>query len=249
MIHYKTGEEISMMREGGEILKKVYKDLKPFVNVGMQTLEIDNEAQRLIKKYGGEISFNKVEDYKWATCLTINEQVVHTPPSKQIIKDGDLLTIDIGVYHKGFHVDYSDSFVVGQTTPELEHFLAIGRDTLYKAIDATKPNVRIGEISQLIQEEVEGAGYFIMRELTGHGVGHELHEDPMIPGYLESPIEKTPYFKNGMVVALEVIYSMGSSKIAEEKGNSWSIITADRSLSASFEHTVAIYENKPFILT
>ncbi|HLL60200.1 MAG TPA: type I methionyl aminopeptidase [Candidatus Nitrosocosmicus sp.] len=250
MIQYKTEEEIKIMTEGGNILKKVYQDLKKIVKPNIRTIDIDTETQRLIKLYGGEISFNKVPGYKWATCITLNEQVVHTPPSERLVNESDIITIDMGVYYKGFHVDYSDTFIVGKTnSDEIDQFLQIGRDTLYKAIDIVTDGVYIGEISSFIQSEIEGKGYFVMRELTGHGVGHELHEDPLIPGYLEKPIEKTPKLKNGMVVAIEVIYSMGTTEIEEEEGNNWSIVTKDGSLSACFEHTVAINKNKPFILT
>jgi methionyl aminopeptidase len=250
MIHFKTEKEIETMKIGGTILKKVYKDLFKIVKPGITTRSIDDEAQRLIKEYGAEVSFNKVSGYKWATCLTINEQVVHTQPSDRIIENGDVLTIDIGVYYKGFHVDFSDTFIVGENKDKkIETFLEIGRKTLYKAIKKAGNNVYIGEISSIIEDEIEGAGYHVMHELTGHGVGHELHEDPMIPGYREKPINKTIKLKNGMVVAIEVIYSMGTHNIAEEEGDDWSIVTDDGSLSACFEHTVAIFENKPFILT
>jgi methionyl aminopeptidase len=250
MIHYKTNQEIETMRQGGIILRKVYKDLLKIVKPGIKTLDIDNEAQRLIKLNGAEVSFNKVPGYKWATCLTINEQVVHTPPSKRVLKDGDVLTIDIGVFYKGFHVDFSDTFIVGVNKDKsTQKFLDVGRTTLQKAISIVGDDVHIGEISALIEEEIESAGYHVMYELTGHGVGHELHEDPMIPGYLDKPIRKTTKLKNNMVVAIEVIYSMGTHSIAEEEGNDWSIVTEDGSLSACFEHTVAISENKPFILT
>lgn len=251
MIHFKNEQEIKLMTKGGEILKKVYKEVKPMVKPGLTTLEIDNEVQRLIKKYGAEISFNKVPGYSWATCITINEQVVHTPPSKKIIRDGDVLTIDMGVYYQGFHVDFSDTFIVGKNNdPEIKKFLKAGEDTLYGAISLIKDGVYIGEISSYIQEQIEKKHpYFVMRELTGHGVGKDLHEDPLIPGYIDMPLKKTPVFKNGMVVAIEIIYSMGTINIAEEPGDSWSIVTEDGSLSACFEHTVAIIKNKPFILT
>lgn len=250
MIHYKTEHEIEIMKTGGDILQNVYNDLLNIVKPDITTLDIDNEAQRLIKKYGAELSFNKVPGYKWATCLTINEQVVHTPPSKRIVKNGDVLTIDIGVYYKGFHVDFSDTFIVGDKKEQtVEEFLEVGRKTLDKAINIVGDGVHIGEISALIEDEIEAAGYYVMHELTGHGVGRKLHEDPMIPGYREKSVNKTKILKNGMVVAIEVIYSMGTHKIAEEEGNDWSIVTDDGSLSACFEHTVAIFENKPFILT
>jgi methionyl aminopeptidase len=250
MIHLKTEKEIEIMRKGGEILKKVCSDLFPFVKAGMTTLEVDEQVQRLIKEYGGEISFNKVPNYFWATCITLNDQVVHTPPSKRVIKEGDVMTIDIGVFYKGYHVDYSDTFIVGDVKDkEIQAFLDTGKNALKKAIEKVQVGNYLGEVSQVIEEEVESKGYYVMSELTGHGVGKELHEDPLIPGYVDKPIKKTHKIEKGMVLAIEVIYSTGTTEIIPEKGDDWSLVTDDGSLSACFEHTVAVYKNRPFILT
>jgi len=250
MINYKTKQEIEIMKQGGEKLKKAVSQLLLFVTDGITTEEIDCEAERLIKKEGAESSFKRVEGYYWTTCISINEQVVHTPPSKRIVKTGDAITIDIGAYYRGFHTDYSTTFVVGEKTDEkTKKFLKIGEETLYKAIDKAKLGNRIGEISKTIQQEIYGNGYFIMKQLTGHGVGRDLHEDPFIPGYLERSINKTPIIKEGLVIAIEVIYSKGTEVIKTEPGNKWSIVTEDGSLSACFEHTVAITDKTTVILT
>ena len=250
MITYKTDAEIEIMRVGGEKLRVVMKELVPQVRAGMTTNEINRLAEKYIKEQGADISFNKVEGYKWAVCVPINEQVVHTPPSNRVLKNGDVLTIDIGAYYKGFHTDHAIALVVGgKTTPEIDRFLRVGREALTLAIEQAKVGNRIGHISQAIEKKVTGAGYTIMKQLTGHGVGHELHEDPFIPGYLTKKIEKTLEIKPGMVLALEVIYSMGSGDIAYEKGQDWSIITADKSMSACFEHTVAITNKNTLVLT
>lgn len=250
MIHLKTDAEIEIMSQAGEILRKVVSEVKPQIEVGMTTEEIDTRATDLIKKYGGEVSFNKVPGYSWATCLPINDQIVHTPPSKRKLKNGDLLTLDIGVYLKGYHVDYADAFIVGENKdPRITRFLQVGKETLDKAIAAAKVGHYIGEISQVIETGVRGNGYYILRELTGHGVGHDLHEDPYVPGFLDKPVEKTYRIKSGLVIAVEVIYSMGSEEIAYEPGNSWSIITKDRSISACFEATIALTDKNTRILT
>ena len=175
---------------------------------------------------------------------------VHTPPTKRILKNGDVLTIDIGAYYKGFHTDHAITMVVGgKTTPEINRFLQVGREALDLAIKAAHIGNRIGHISEAIEQKVTGAGFTIMKQLTGHGVGHELHEDPFIPGYLIKSIDKTIKLKPGMVLALEVIYSMGSGDIAYEEGQEWSIITADKSMSACFEHTIAITDKNTLVLT
>ncbi len=250
MITYKTDAEIEIMRICGEKLRNVMKQLVPQVHAGMTTNRINELAEQYIKEQGADISFNKVEGYKWAVCVPINEQVVHTPPTKRVLKNGDVLCIDIGAYYKTFHTDYSTTFVVGgNTTPEIDRFLQTGKEALTLAIAQAKVGNRIGHISDAIEKKVKGAGYTVMRQLTGHGVGHELHEDPFIPGFVSKSIEKTMKIKPGMVLALEVIYSMGSSEIAYEEGQEWSIITEDKSMSACFEHTVAITEKNTLVLT
>lgn len=250
MITYKTDEEIEIMRIGGSKLKEVMKQLLPQVKAGITTNDINTLAEKYIKAQGADISFNKVEGYKWAVCVPINEQVVHTPPTKRVLKNGDVLTIDIGAYFKGFHTDHAITMVVGgKTTPEIEKFLQVGREALQLAIDQAHVGNRIGHISQAMEQKVVGAGYTIMRQLTGHGVGHELHEDPFIPGFLGKSIEKTMKLRAGMVLALEVIYSMGSPEIDYEEGQDWSIITADKSMSACFEHTVALTDKNTLVLT
>lgn len=250
MIDYKTIEEIKVMAQGGAILREVVKELVPQVKAGMTTLKVDEIATSLIKNKGGDISFNKVKGYHWATCLCVNEQVVHTPPSKRVLKDGDVFTIDIGVFYKGFHTDYATTYVVGgKTDPETEKFLKVGKETLDEAIAVAKKGARLGEISRLIQGKIEGNGYFIMRELTGHGVGRELHEDPYVPGYLDRKVERTLEIKEGLVIAVEIIYSKGTEEIAYERGSDWSIISSDRSLTACFEHTIAITNEGTILLT
>lgn len=250
MIHYKTPEEIELMTESGKRLHAVVDELIPFIKVGMSTLEIDRKATSLIHKYGGEVSFNKVEGYSWATCLTINEQVVHTPPSKRIVKDGDVLTVDIGLYYKGFHTDFADTIVCGTSKDrEIERFLEVGKQTLYKAIDQAKKGNRLGDISQTIEKEIYGNGYKVVKQLTGHGIGRDLHEDPYVLGFLDRPIQKTLPIREGLVIAIEVIYSKGSEEFEYEDKTEWSLVTKDRSLSACFEHTVAITKDETRILT
>lgn len=250
MIDLKTDEEIKIMAEGGRRLKNVVKTLLNKIKAGITTKEIDNEAEKLIKKEGGEPSFKKVKNYYWSTCLPINEQVVHTPPSNRILKNGDVLTLDIGMYFEGYHTDYATTFVVGENKDKkINHFLEVGKRTLYKAINKARAGRRLGEISEIVEDEITKEGYFILKELTGHGIGKELHMEPYVFNFRERPTEKTIVMKPGLTIAIEVIYSMGTEEIAYEKRNEWSIITADRSLSACFEHTIAITENNILVLT
>lgn len=250
MIDLKTEEEITIMKEGGRRLNKVIKALLNKIEVGMTTLAIDSLAEELIKKEGGEPSFKKVKDYYWTTCLPINEQVVHTPPSDRKLKLGDVLTLDIGMYFKGYHTDCATTFSVGQDKDkQTSNFLKAGKKALFSAINQAKINNRLGQISQAIQKEIEEKGFFIMKDLTGHGIGKSLHEDPYVFGFLDRPIDKTILIKPGLTIAIEVIYSKGTEKIMNEKNKDWSIISADSSLTACFEHTVAVTEKETLVLT
>lgn len=250
MTHLKTQEEIQKMKEGGKILMEVVDAVVPLVKPGMTTAEVDRMAEKEILARGGTVSFKTVSGFNWATCLPVNEQIVHTPPSDRILEDGDVLTFDIGVLYKGFHTDYATAFIVGKSKDsKIETFLRVGEETLEKAIQAARPGGYIGEISKVIEDEIYGHGYHILNELTGHGIGIELHEAPYVPGYLDRPIEKTEKIQAGLAIAVEVIYSFGTEDIAHEPDNSWSIITKDKSISACFERTIAFSDKNRFILT
>lgn len=246
----KTEQEIRIMREGGKLLKEVVKQLFPWVKEGITTKEIDQLAEKFIKEKGAYPSFKKVKGYRWATCLPINNQIVHTPPSKRKLKRGDVLTIDMGIYYRGYHTDWATTLIVGdRSDSEVKKFLNVGKETLQKAIAQFKIGNYIGDISSAIEKGILAGGYFVIRELTGHGIGKELHEDPLVPCFLEGELRNTPKIKEGMVLAIEVIYSQTKTNITSEKGNQWSLVTRDGSLSACFEHTVALFKNRPLILT
>ncbi len=250
MIHLKSEQEIEIMKECGKRLRASVQELLPFIQPGITTLSVDQEAEGLIIKNGAESSFNKVPGYRWSTCLPVNEQAVHTPPSGRKLKEGDVLTIDIGAYYQGFHTDYATTVVVGDnTTPQIEDFLETGKKTLKKAIAVVKRGTFIGEISRIMERGITSKGYHILKELTGHGVGRELHEDPYVPNFVDRPMSKTFKIPSGLVIAVEVIYSMGSDQIAFEKSDGWTIRSKDRSICACFEHTIAIQDENTFILT
>ncbi|MDP4011576.1 MAG: type I methionyl aminopeptidase [Candidatus Roizmanbacteria bacterium] len=249
MIHLKTQQEIDWMKEGGKILSEVVDELLPSIEPGMTTNEIDIRAEKMIQARGAESSFKQVKGYRWTTCLPVNEQTVHTPPSERKLKKGDVLTVDIGVYHHALHTDYATTFVVGEEgDAKTQAFLKKGKNTLEAALKKVKTGERLGTISGYIEQEMTGAGYFILKELTGHGIGKELHEDPYVPNYLDEPVEKTYKIQHGLTIAVEIIYSMGTGQIKYEPNVEWSIITKDRSLSACFEHSIAVEEEKTFIL-
>lgn len=245
----KSASEINLMRQGGLILKKVFKDILREIKPGVTTLSIDKKVEKLLIKSAASPSFKKVKNYSWSTCICINEQIVHTPPSEKKFADGDLITIDIGAYYKGYHTDSATTFFLSEKpNDKIENFLSAGKNALKSAIEEVRVGNRIGHISKKIYEMINQKGYFVIKELAGHGVGRTLHEEPMIPGFLDKKIDQTLLIQNGMVLAIEVIYSMGTDQIAYEEGSKWSLVTPDSSLAACFEYTVAVINDKPTIL-
>lgn len=249
-INLKSEKEIIIMKEGGSKLLKVVQELEKTVRVGMTTLELDTLAEKLIIDYGGSSSFKTVEDYSWTTCLCINEQAVHTPPSNRRILNGDLLKIDIGMLYKGYHTDYTTTIYMGNKTPKhIQNFLNVGKLSLENAIAACKVGNHLGHIAQAFQTTIEGAGYKILKDLTGHGIGKTLHEEPYVLNYVDRPIYSTMKLQKGMTLAVEVIYSFSTEEIVYEKPNGWSIISKDKSLVGEFEKTIAITEKGAILLT
>lgn len=237
------------MVEGGKILSRVVKDLRKYFAVGVPTIEIDTQAQKLIKLYGADLSFNKVPGYHWATCISINEVVVHGVPNDYRLRTGDVAKLDIGVYYNGYHVDYGDTLIIGKPLlPEVPKFLDVGRSTLNTIVSLAKKGQYIGKISQTIEEMIEGAGYRIIEDLTGHAVGKELHEEPLIPGFLDRPVNKTPQMIEGNAYALEVIYSFKDQEVVEANDDQWSLRTKNFSLSGCFENSVFIDGDRTIVL-
>jgi methionyl aminopeptidase len=248
MIHIKTPEEIAVMREGGRKLGTILNDLLDFSKEGVVLTDIEKRACELIEKSGAAASFKTVPGYQWATCLNVNEVVVHGIPTNYALRDGDILTIDIGLLYKGFHTDTAGTKMIG-SSPKNEKFLETGREALNKAIQTAIIGNRIGDISKVVQETIEGAGYSIVKSLVGHGIGRDLHEEPQIPNFLRGAIENTVPFKEGMTIAIEPIYAMGRGEIVYQNEDGWTLATRDRSLTSVFEHTLAIMASGPLVLT
>lgn len=248
MIHLKTREEIAVMREGGRKLGTILEDLLAFSETGVVLMDIEKRACALIEKEGAIASFKTVPGYKWATCLNVNEVVVHGIPTNYVLRDGDILTIDMGVLYKGFHTDTAGTKIIGSSKKN-EEFLHTGKEALEKAIEQARIGNRIGDISKVVQETIEGAGYSIVKSLVGHGIGRELHEEPKIPNYLRGAIENTLPLQEGMTIAIEPIYAMGRGEIVYKNSDGWTLATKDRSLTSVFEHTLAITATGPYVLT
>jgi methionyl aminopeptidase len=251
MIKIKTPEEIKIMQTGGKMLADTLWEVCAKVLPEMTEIEVDALADKLIKEKGGEAGFKKVEGYHHATCISTNEVVVHGIPSPYVLKEGDIIGIDCGVFYKGFHTDMSETVRVGSSKPDaIDKFLKVGKRALEAGINQAKVGNRVGDISKAIQDIVEVQnGYSVVRSLVGHGVGKELHEDPEIPGYLHGKIEKTPLLKEGMVIAVEVIYNMGGPDLAFANNDGWTLQSKDGSLAGLFERTLAITKDGPLLIT
>lgn len=255
MINVKTKEEIAKMREGGKILAKIMEEIKIRVKPGVTTAELDKLAENLIKKSGGQPSFKMVKNYKWATCMCVNEVVVHGVPNEYQLKEGDILGVDIGIFYRGFHGDMAETIIVNHYnniyyhSETLETFIKIGKKALGEAIKMVKVGNRVGHISKAIDETISKAGFSAVRALVGHGIGKKLHEEPAVPCFLKDKIENTPLLKEGMTLAIEVIYNQGKPGVVHQNDDGWTISTVDGSLSGLFEQTVAVSAKGPEILT
>ena len=236
------------MAEGGAKLGRVKHALAVAVAAGVRASEIEELAVSLIEKEGAECSFKKVPGYHWATCINVNEGLVHgIPASSVIFKRGDLVSIDAGVYYRGFHTDTSISVGI-DLSPENRKFLNIGIEALSKALKEVKEGNYIYDISKSIEDTIEGAGYTTIKALVGHGVGRELHEDPQIPCFVPGNREESLKIEKGMVLAVEVMYAEGSDKV-ELLQDGWTIAMRDGKISGLFEDTVAVTEEGPNVLT
>lgn len=244
----KSKEEIEIMTECGQKLARVKNALFEKVAEGVSSWDIEELAVKLIEKEGAEASFKKVPGYSWATCVNINEGLVHGIPKKDIIfKKGDVVSVDLGLYFKGFHTDcsFSKGIAVDVST---EKFLAAGREALKNAIDKVRVGNRVYDISEAIEDTVVAGGYKPIRALVGHGVGRGLHEDPQIPCFVPGAREESMEIPEGATFAIEVMYTQGSPDLVQEK-DGWTISTQDGKISALFEETVAVVNGRPKVLT
>ena len=248
MIPLKNEKEVKILKEGGRRLALVMKEALLLIKPGLSLSEIDQKIEKAILKNGGKPSFKMVPNYHWASCLNINQGIVHGVPNDYFLKEKDLLSIDIGFFWQGFHTDMARSILVGKGTKKISDFLDVGKKTLKKAIKEARVGNRIGHISLAIEKGVKQAGYSPVEVLTGHGVGQRLHEEPQIPCLLRRNLQDTPKIKSGMVLAVEVIYTQGSPDLVLSQDN-WTLETKDGLLGGLFEDTVYVDKNKTQVLT
>ena len=246
MIEIKSEKEIEVMAEAGKILATVMDELKKNVRPGVKTIDLDRLAESLIFKYGAKCSFKGYQGYPACLCTSINEEIVHSIPSERILKEGDIISLDLGVFWKGFHSDMAVTLSVGKISPEAARLIKVTKKALKRGIKEAKEGNNFGDIENAIQEYVESQGYNVVRELTGHGIGRELHQEPIILNYGKRGTG--PKIKKGMVFCIEPMVTAGDWKIKNSK-DGYGIKTSDNSLSAHFEHMIAITKKGCQILT
>lgn len=248
MIKGKTKREIEIMAEGGRKLAEIKEALREMIAPGKTPLEVDQKAEELMLAAGGTPSFKTVKNYHWATCININEGVVHGIPTKVPFKEGDLVKVDLGLFYQGLHTDTSFTYGLGKMSPEIEKFVKTGQLALDRAIEKAKPGNRVSDIARAMQEVIEREGYSPARLLTGHGIGQALHEEPAVPCFWTGP-EPGEVLPEGAVLAIEAIYTLGPPEMVVSPEDGWTIATKDGKIAGYFEETVAVGRSGPQVLT
>lgn len=246
MIHYKTSEEVQLIKESAQILGKAHGEVAKYIKEGVKTSFLDKIAEEYIRDNHGVPSFKGYNGFPASLCISVNEVVVHGFPSDYVLKDGDIISVDCGVFHQGFHSDSAYTYPVGEVSPQVLSLLNATKESLYLGIQNAVFGNRVGDIGNAIQKFVESKGFTVVRELVGHGLGRNLHESPEVPNYGKKG--SGPVLKDGLVIAIEPMVNLGTRNIVQER-DGWTIRTADRKPSAHYEHTVAIFEDRTEILT
>ncbi len=246
MIIIKSSDEIERVREAGRIVGKVFKKIENFIEPGMTTTEIDNIVRSTIERLKGRPAFKGYKGFPASTCISINEEVVHGIPGPQKIRLGDIVSVDIGVEYQGYYADAAATFSIGKISEQASTLINVTRKALSAGIEECVVGNKLYDISYAIQKVAESAGFSVVRDFVGHGVGSKLHEDPQIPNY--GLPNQGPTLKVGMIFALEPMVNVGDYRVKtlEDK---WTVVTFDGSLSAHFEHTVVVTPEGPDILT
>ncbi|MEJ5963947.1 type I methionyl aminopeptidase [Pedobacter immunditicola] len=247
MAQYKTNEEVEIQRESCLMVSATITEVAKILKPGITTLSLDTMAETFIRDNGGIPSCKGYHGFPYSLCISVNEQVVHGFPGKYELKDGDLITIDTVVYKNGFHGDHAYTFIIGETTPEILDFVRITKESLYVGIQQAVTGNRTGDIGYAIENYTNGKhGYGVVREMVGHGVGREMHEDPQVPNYGRRGSGKK--LMENMVLAIEPMITMGNREIYT-LDDGWTIVTEDGSPAVHFEHNVCVKKGKPEILS
>ena len=246
-VSIKSAREIELMREAGNILAIVHEELEKFLRPGISTLDIDKKGYEIIKSYDCIPSFLNYNGYPASICISINDEVVHGIPSKQrILQEGDIVSLDAGVIYKGYHSDAARTHGIGEISQEAQKLIDVTKQSFFEGIKLAKEGNHLHDISKAIQQYVESNGFSVVRDLVGHGVGKELHEDPQIPNY-KAP-GRGPKLLEGMTLAIEPMVNQGAYDVWWLEDD-WTVVTQDGSLSAHYENTVLVTKEGPEILS
>jgi methionyl aminopeptidase len=246
MIIIKNYDEVSLMRKAGKIVGETLLLLEKKIKPSMTTAELDRIAEEFITKHGAKPSFKGLYGFPSSLCISVNDQVIHGIPGQYALKEGDIVSIDCGAYINGFHGDAARTFPVGNVTSEAQRLIDITRNSFFRGIRCANVGNSLSDISYEIQSYVEAAGFSVVRDFVGHGIGTKVHEDPNVPNFGKSG--KGPKLVDGMVLAIEPMVNAGKHKVKTLK-DGWTVVTRDSSLSAHYENTVAILSDGPEILT
>ncbi len=246
MIICKTPREIEIMREAGRIVALTHQELKQHITPGITTKELDQIAEKTIQKYGATPSFKGYNGFPGSICASVNEELVHGIPGKRKLKEGDIISIDIGAKYNGYHGDCAWTYPVGNISESVQKLLDVTEKSLYLGLEQVKPGERLSNISHAVQTHAEENGFSIVREYVGHGIGQDLHEDPQIPHY--GPPNRGPRLKPGMVICVEPMVNQGR-RYVKTLSDDWTVVTVDGKWCAHFEHTIALTEAGYEILT
>ena len=237
MIICKSETELGFMREAGRIVAETHRLMAQSIEPGITTGELDQIADKFIRSQGAVPSFKGYNGFPYSICASVNEELVHGFPGKRKLNEGDIITLDIGAEYRGFHGDSAWTYPVGTISEEAQRLLEVTEGSLYAGLALVKPDVRLYTISHAIQQHIENAGFSVVREYVGHGIGSELHEEPQIPNY--GTPDRGPRLKPGMVLAIEPMVNAGKRYVRTLEDD-WTVVTVDGSLCAHFEHTVAV---------
>lgn len=247
MVILKSSFEIAVMRVAGSIVAAVLEELRKMIRPGISLSQLDRRAEELTESFGAIPAFKGYNGFPASLCASVNEEVVHGIPGNRTLKSGDIIGLDFGVIYQDFYADSAITVPVGEISVEIEKLLQVTKEALFKGIDKARNGNRLYDISRAIQEHVESNGFSVVRDFVGHGIGRKMHESPQIPNFVGN--DYNPKLKPGMTLAIEPMVNEGGYEVEVDFKDNWTVRTNDRKFSAHFEHTVAITDGEPDILT
>ncbi|MGH9862526.1 MAG: type I methionyl aminopeptidase [Candidatus Acidiferrales bacterium] len=248
MITLRSSAELAKMREAGRLLARILETLAARAEPGVSTLELEGMAERAIAEAGAEPAFKGYRGYPCVLCTSVNDEIVHGIPSERKLERGDILSLDLGLKLGGYFADTATTVALEPVPPRLKRLIEVTREALGRGLAQVRAGAHLAEVSAAVQQHVEAAGFSVVREFVGHGIGTELHEEPQVPNYVDTAKGRGPKLAAGMVLAIEPMVTTGSP-VVKMRPDRWTAVTSDGSFAAHFEHCVAVTENGPWVLT